>query len=87
MPWNSSFVSEISLYRYIVVSKYYCYVHVELSVDGVDVKEAAFRGRKLLGSTLHLPEGFSGFSLTKRSRRTFTLTIIINKFTYMYPRN
>jgi hypothetical protein len=28
--------------------------------DGIVMKEAAFRGRKLMGSTLVLPDGFCG---------------------------
>lgn len=33
--------------------------------DGIEMKEAAFRGRKLMGSTLLLPDGFCGFVLKK----------------------
>ncbi|KAG0587775.1 hypothetical protein KC19_2G190400 [Ceratodon purpureus] len=33
--------------------------------DGIVMKEAAFRGRKLMGSTLLLPDGFCGFVLKK----------------------
>ncbi|XP_024359456.1 uncharacterized protein [Physcomitrium patens] len=33
--------------------------------DGIVMEEAAFRGRKLMGSRLPLPEGFCGFVLKK----------------------
>lgn len=33
--------------------------------DGIVMKEAAFRGRKLMGSTLVIPDGFCGFVLKK----------------------
>eukprot|EP00271_Cylindrocystis_brebissonii_P013442 TRINITY_DN33274_c0_g1_i1.p1 TRINITY_DN33274_c0_g1~~TRINITY_DN33274_c0_g1_i1.p1 ORF type:complete len:215 (-),score=29.98 TRINITY_DN33274_c0_g1_i1:86-730(-) len=37
----------------------------DLSVEGNAVKEASFRGRKLVGAALALPEGFSGLVFAK----------------------
>ncbi|KAJ7552670.1 hypothetical protein O6H91_06G063800 [Diphasiastrum complanatum] len=37
----------------------------DLNADGLEVKEAAFRGRKLLGCTLHIPPEYCGFVLEK----------------------
>ncbi|XP_039070465.1 ribonuclease H2 subunit C-like isoform X1 [Hibiscus syriacus] len=36
-------------------------------IDGLTVKEAHFRGRKLQGTTISLPNGYSGFVLTKKT--------------------
>ncbi|GKV36857.1 hypothetical protein SLEP1_g44943 [Rubroshorea leprosula] len=36
-------------------------------VDGLRVEQAYFRGRKLQGSTICLPHGYSGFVLGKKS--------------------
>ncbi|KAK3229498.1 hypothetical protein Dsin_001379 [Dipteronia sinensis] len=39
-----------------------------MEVDGLRVEEAYFRGRKLRGATVPLPDGYSGFVLGKESR-------------------
>ncbi|KAG6398154.1 hypothetical protein SASPL_139609 [Salvia splendens] len=39
---------------------------VEMEVDGLKVEEAHFRGRKLHGTTVALPRGYSGFILGKK---------------------
>ncbi|KAI4302879.1 hypothetical protein MLD38_038577 [Melastoma candidum] len=36
-------------------------------VEGLKVEEAYFRGRKLEGATVHLPSGYSGFVIAKKS--------------------
>lgn len=36
-------------------------------VDGLRVEEAYFRGRKLQGTTISIPNGYSGFVLGKKS--------------------
>ncbi|XP_042020316.1 ribonuclease H2 subunit C-like [Salvia splendens] len=38
----------------------------EMEVDGLKVEEAHFRGRKLHGTTVALPRGYSGFILGKK---------------------
>uniref|UniRef100_A0A0D9VCN5 Uncharacterized protein n=1 Tax=Leersia perrieri TaxID=77586 RepID=A0A0D9VCN5_9ORYZ len=38
-----------------------------VEVDGVRVEEAFFRGRKLQGATIALPDGYRGYILDKRS--------------------
>ncbi|KAL0352693.1 UNVERIFIED_CONTAM: hypothetical protein Sangu_0850600 [Sesamum angustifolium] len=38
-----------------------------MEVDGLPVEEAYFRGRKLHGTTIALPQGYSGFILGKKS--------------------
>uniref|UniRef100_A0A0E0JW25 Uncharacterized protein n=1 Tax=Oryza punctata TaxID=4537 RepID=A0A0E0JW25_ORYPU len=38
-----------------------------VEVEGVRVEEAFFRGRKLQGSTISLPDGYRGYVLEKRS--------------------
>lgn len=35
-------------------------IFVEIEVDGLHVNEAYFRGRKLQGTTISLPQGYSG---------------------------
>ncbi|XP_030500306.2 uncharacterized protein C12B10.15c [Cannabis sativa] len=37
-----------------------------VEIEGLKLEEAHFRGRKLQGTTLSLPEGYSGFVLGKR---------------------
>ncbi|XP_075496322.1 uncharacterized protein C12B10.15c isoform X1 [Primulina tabacum] len=39
----------------------------EMEVDGLRVEEAYFRGRKLHGTTISLPQGYSGSILGKKS--------------------
>ena len=38
----------------------FIFVTIGIEVDGLKVEEAFFRGRKLQGTTIHLPEGYSG---------------------------
>lgn len=35
-------------------------MYVDVEVDGLSVNEAYFRGRKLQGTTVPLPQGYSG---------------------------
>ena len=42
-----------------VFDLYVC-VCVDVEVDGLSVNEAYFRGRKLQGTTMPLPQGYSG---------------------------
>lgn len=44
-----------------VVSFSFLFLPIEgMEVDGLTVEEAYFRGRKLQGATISLPEGYSG---------------------------
>ncbi|CBI27176.3 hypothetical protein VitviT2T_000140 [Vitis vinifera] len=52
------------------VSHYFKPKHTGIEVEGLKVEEAFFRGRKLQGTTIHLPEGYSGFVLGKKSSNT-----------------
>lgn len=47
------------------VSDYFKPKIADSIIEGVEVKEAAFRGRKLLGRTTKLPPGYCGFLLEK----------------------
>lgn len=49
------------------VSDYFKPKHTDVEVDGLSVEEAYFRGRKLLGTTVPLPQGFSGLVIGKRN--------------------
>ncbi|KAL3833790.1 hypothetical protein ACJIZ3_008526 [Penstemon smallii] len=49
------------------VSDYFKPKSTDMEVDGLKVEEAHFRGRKLHGTTIALPEGYSGFILGKKS--------------------
>lgn len=49
------------------VSDYFKPKHTEVEVDGLSVEEAYFRGRKLQGTTVPLPQGFSGLVIGKRN--------------------
>ncbi|CAA2997805.1 ribonuclease H2 subunit C [Olea europaea subsp. europaea] len=49
------------------VSDYFKPKFSGIEVDGLRVEEAYFRGRKLNGATLPLPDGYSGFILGKKS--------------------
>ncbi|KAL5775468.1 hypothetical protein ACOSP7_013025 [Xanthoceras sorbifolium] len=49
------------------VSDYFRHKPTEMEVDGLRVEEAYFRGRKLRGTTVTLPDGYSGFVLGKKS--------------------
>uniref|UniRef100_A0A5B7B905 Uncharacterized protein n=1 Tax=Davidia involucrata TaxID=16924 RepID=A0A5B7B905_DAVIN len=49
------------------VSHYFKPKPTGIEVDGLEVEEACFRGRKLQGTTIPLPEGYSGFVLGKKS--------------------
>ncbi|GLU22598.1 hypothetical protein SLE2022_386620 [Rubroshorea leprosula] len=49
------------------VSHYFKPRPTEIEVDGLRVEEAYFRGRKLQGTTISLPNGYSGFVLGKKS--------------------
>ncbi|XP_042023474.1 ribonuclease H2 subunit C-like [Salvia splendens] len=48
------------------VSHYFKPKPTEMEVDGLKVEEAHFRGRKLHGTTVALPSGYSGFILGKK---------------------
>ncbi|KAH6764843.1 ribonuclease H2 subunit C-like protein [Perilla frutescens var. frutescens] len=50
------------------VSHYFKPKPTEMEVDGLKVEEAYFRGRKLQGTTVSLPHGYSGFILGKKGR-------------------
>ncbi|KAJ4702565.1 Ribonuclease H2, subunit C [Melia azedarach] len=49
------------------VSDYFKPKPAGVEVDGLSVEEAHFRGRKLHGATIPLPDGYSGFVLGKKS--------------------
>ncbi|KAK2975484.1 hypothetical protein RJ640_005793 [Escallonia rubra] len=49
------------------VSQYFKPKPTGIEIDGLNVKEAHFRGRKLQGTTIALPQGFSGFVIGKRN--------------------
>ncbi|KAL0398138.1 UNVERIFIED_CONTAM: hypothetical protein Sradi_2157100 [Sesamum radiatum] len=49
------------------VSHYFKPKPTEVEVDGLRVEEAYFRGRKLHGTTIALPQGYSGFILGNKS--------------------
>ncbi|CAI9760035.1 unnamed protein product [Fraxinus pennsylvanica] len=49
------------------VSDYFKPKSSGMEVDGLRVEEAYFRGRKLHGTTLPLPDGYSGFILGMKS--------------------
>ncbi|KAL0862404.1 hypothetical protein Bca101_041522 [Brassica carinata] len=51
------------------VSNYFKPKSSEVEVDGVRTEEAYFRGRKLLGATISLPSGYSGFVLGQASNK------------------
>lgn len=44
------------------VSDYFKPKSIGLEVEGLSVKEAHFRGRKLQGATISIPDGYSGIS-------------------------
>ncbi|XP_022142418.1 ribonuclease H2 subunit C [Momordica charantia] len=48
------------------VSHYFKPKFTGIEVDGLSVEEAYFRGRKLQGATISLPEGYSGFVLGRK---------------------
>ncbi|XP_057983661.1 uncharacterized protein LOC131168339 [Malania oleifera] len=58
------------------VSHYFKPKHTGIEVDGLRVEEAHFRGRKLQGARVPLPEGYCGFILGKNSvkKRKFELS-------------
>ncbi|XP_038893586.1 uncharacterized protein C12B10.15c [Benincasa hispida] len=49
------------------VSQYFKPKSTGIEFDGLSVEEAYFRGRKLQGATISLPEGYSGYVLGKKS--------------------
>ncbi|KAK3037079.1 hypothetical protein RJ639_029921, partial [Escallonia herrerae] len=49
------------------VSQYFKPKPTGIEIDGLNVKEAHFRGRKLQGTTIPLPQGFSGYVIGKRN--------------------
>ncbi|XP_044495901.1 ribonuclease H2 subunit C-like [Mangifera indica] len=49
------------------VSHYFKPKPTGIEVDGLKVEEAHFRGRKLQGVTISLPDGYSGFVLGKKN--------------------
>ncbi|KAJ9564900.1 hypothetical protein OSB04_000866 [Centaurea solstitialis] len=49
------------------VSHYFKPKSTGIEVDGLSVKEAYFRGRKLQGTTVPLPDGYSGFVIGRKS--------------------
>ncbi|RVX02735.1 hypothetical protein CK203_016324 [Vitis vinifera] len=59
------------------VSHYFKPKHTGIEVEGLKVEEAFFRGRKLQGTTIHLPEGYSGDkSVEETNLRTEALLIV-----------
>lgn len=48
------------------VSHYFKPQKTGVVVDGLEVEEASFRGRKLQGAAIPLPEGYCGFVLEKK---------------------
>ncbi|KAL4340180.1 hypothetical protein GQ457_08G025120 [Hibiscus cannabinus] len=48
------------------VSQYFKPKLKGMEIDGLAVEEAHFRGRKLQGTTISLPNGFSGYVLAKK---------------------
>ncbi|KAB1222126.1 Ribonuclease H2 subunit C [Morella rubra] len=49
------------------VSHYFKPKSTGIEVDGLEVEEAYFRGRKLQGTTIQLPKGYCGFVLGKKN--------------------
>lgn len=49
------------------VSHYFKPKSTGIEVDGLKIEEAYFRGRKLQGTTIPLPQGYSGFVIGKKS--------------------
>ncbi|KAI5667688.1 hypothetical protein M9H77_17541 [Catharanthus roseus] len=49
------------------VSHYFRPKPTGVEIDGLSVEEAYFRGRNLQGTTIPLPQGYSGFVLGKRN--------------------
>ncbi|KAI3664885.1 hypothetical protein L6452_43496 [Arctium lappa] len=49
------------------VSHYFKPKSTGIEVDGLNVKEAYFRGRKLQGTTVPLPDDYSGFVIGRKS--------------------
>ncbi|XP_015880372.2 uncharacterized protein C12B10.15c [Ziziphus jujuba] len=49
------------------VSDYFKPKSTRLEVEGLSVKEAHFRGRKLQGATISIPDGYSGFVVGKKN--------------------
>ncbi|XP_052144984.1 uncharacterized protein LOC127764187 [Oryza glaberrima] len=49
------------------VSDYFKPKDTGVEVEGIRVEEAFFRGRKLQGATISLPDGYRGYVLEKRS--------------------
>ncbi|XP_019080330.1 uncharacterized protein LOC100252517 [Vitis vinifera] len=58
------------------VSHYFKPKHTGIEVEGLKVEEAFFRGRKLQGTTIHLPEGYSDKSVEETNLRTEALLIV-----------
>ncbi|XP_023519278.1 uncharacterized protein C12B10.15c [Cucurbita pepo subsp. pepo] len=49
------------------VSQYFKPKSTGIEVDGLSVENAYFRGRKLQGATISLPEGYSGYVIGRKS--------------------
>lgn len=43
-----------------MIFDFFVFYTIGIEVEGLKVEEAFFRGRKLQGTTIHLPEGYSG---------------------------
>ncbi|KAF3774294.1 Ribonuclease H2 subunit C [Nymphaea thermarum] len=54
------------------VSDYFKPKPAGVVIDGVVVEEAAFRGRKLDGATIPIPDGYCGFVLEKNSNKNIS---------------
>ena len=52
--------SLFSWFRGLVIFDFFVFYTIGIVVEGLKVEEAFFRGRKLQGTTIHLPEGYSG---------------------------
>ncbi|KAF5742355.1 hypothetical protein HS088_TW09G00400 [Tripterygium wilfordii] len=63
-------IMALSMYENFEFSDFFFFfgsvtVHVGMEVEGLQVGEAYFRGRKLQGATIPLPHGYSGFVIER----------------------
>ncbi|KAH9574481.1 hypothetical protein CY35_01G060000 [Sphagnum magellanicum] len=52
------------------VSTYFKPTEMGLNEEGIEMKKAAFRGRRLMGSTLTIPDGYQGFVMNKEPHQS-----------------
>lgn len=75
--WDYYEKCEIGLISFMIL--YVVCVYVGVEVDGLSVNEAYFRGRKLEGTTMPLPQGYSGwYSFFTNVNIELSLQSIIN---------